>query len=116
MPVAARLVTLMSRAETWVMFNPGIGRSSSAKFCDVACWIALAVITDIVAGRVGDLLLGSRGTDDNRLFVLLLLIRRGRRLLASWQVGRRRGFLSRGLRVPALCGACPAATGRAAAR
>jgi hypothetical protein len=49
-PVGARLVTLMSRAETWVMFSPGTVRSSSAKFCEVAFSMCSAPITVIVAG------------------------------------------------------------------
>ena len=52
MPVAARLVTLMSRAETCVTFNPGTVRSRSAKFFDGAFWIASLVITLIVAGAL----------------------------------------------------------------
>jgi hypothetical protein len=49
-PVGARLVTLMSRADTWVMFSPGTVRRSSAKFCEVARSMVAASITVIVAG------------------------------------------------------------------
>ena len=49
-PVAARLVRLMSRAETCVTLTPGIDRSSSAKFADGADSIACDVMTLIVAG------------------------------------------------------------------
>ncbi len=48
--MAPRLVTLMSRADTWVTFTPGMLRSSSAKFC-VGTFSSMAlVITLIVAG------------------------------------------------------------------
>src|SRR6185436_607362 len=36
--------------DTWVMFNPGTGRSNSAKFGEVACSIAFAPMTVTVAG------------------------------------------------------------------
>ena len=48
MPVALRVVTLMSRAETWVAFNPGVERSRSAKLRVGAFSIVSAVITVIV--------------------------------------------------------------------
>jgi hypothetical protein len=48
--VEPRLVRLMSRADTCVMFTPGTCRSSSAKFGDGAASICPVVITLIVAG------------------------------------------------------------------
>ena len=43
---------LMSRAETWVRFNPGTERSSSAKLRVGAFSIVSAVITVIVTGAL----------------------------------------------------------------
>ncbi len=52
MPVAPRVVTLKSRAETCVRFRPGTDRSSSAKFRVGAISIACAVMTLMVAGAL----------------------------------------------------------------
>ncbi len=49
-PVAPRLVTLMSRAETWVTLRPGTERNSSAKFCVGTFSMCCAVMTLMVAG------------------------------------------------------------------
>ncbi len=51
-PVAPREVTLISRAETWVMLTPGTVRRSSAKFCVGALSMVFAPMTVTVAGAL----------------------------------------------------------------
>ena len=71
----AACVTLMSRADTWVMFTPGTARSSSAKFWVGALCSVCGPMTVIVAGALTSFssVLG-RG-DDDRLLVLLRFVR-----------------------------------------